>query len=769
MKLALIKHPAFFIFLIFLGIISSSYATKADPQFPIVPYPQKVVPGIGRFTFTAKTKITIPANRSFQQEASLLNELLPQKLTITAQATSSALKNTIRLLKDLSITTEEGYRIEITADQVNIYAGKSAGIFRAVESIRQLLPVELENKSFKSSTPISLPSVLIEDAPVYAWRGMHLDVARHFFSIGYLKKFIDLLALYKFNKFHLHLTDDQGWRMEIKKYPLLTEIGAWRTFNNQDSACIKKSVVNPDFALDPKHIVTKNGKTMYGGFYTQTQLKDLVSYATKRHIEIIPEIDMPGHMMAAINAYPFLTCNGENKWGELFTKPICPCSESTFTFAEDVFKEVMAIFPSKYIHIGGDEVDRSDWAKSAVCKAFMEKEGIKDLPGLQSYFINRMERFFNAHDRKLIGWDEILEGGISPTALVMYWRSWVPKAPIEAAKNGNKVIMSPGNPLYFDTPPDQNSIYNVFHFKPVPAGLTQKEAKGIIGAQANLWTENVPSENRADYMYFPRMTSLAENLWNGQYDYPRYLNNLQPQYARLDLLNVHYRLPDIKGLVEEYVFTDQALINLQKPLANSTLRYTTDGSRPSSKSTVLNGSLNINTNTLVKLAAFKSDGSLGDVYNLNFTKQALAEPISKSVQAGLQCNFYPGSYKSSTLLDAVKPTKVFVTKQVIVPDSAQAPSFGLQYLGYIAIPLEGIYSFYLTCDDGGILKIADRMVVDNDGWHAPVERSGQAALKKGLHPFKLSFVEGGGGYTLKLKYSKDGSAPVEVPDAWLKH
>src|SRR6202012_3130186 len=292
----------------------------------------------------------------------------------------------------------------------------------------------------------TLPAVSITDAPTYAWRGMHLDVWRHFFSIAYLKKFINVMSLYKMNKLHLHLTDDQGWRIEIKKYPKLTEEGAWRTFDKNDSACMKRAKDNPDFEIDPSHIIHKDGKTLYGGFYTQAQMKGIVAYAAARHIDIVPEIDMPGHMMAAINSYPFLTCNGENKFGELFSRPICPCNETTFEFAENVYSEIMEIFPSKYIHIGGDEVDRSDWAKSDACKALMQREGIKDLPALQSYFINRMEKFFNAHGRKLIGWDEIIEGGISPTAIVMYWRSWVPDAPVKAVKNGNKVIMTPGNP-----------------------------------------------------------------------------------------------------------------------------------------------------------------------------------------------------------------------------------------------------------------------------------------------------------------------------------
>ncbi len=767
MKKRLSYKVALALVVLFAGV-GQIKAQGISARFPLVPYPQTLTAGTGLFVINAQTVITTPGNK-FKPEAALLNELLHNKLSVKSGDAAST-KNAIQLVDDQTLSAEEGYRLQITPQHVVIKARDGAGAFRAIQTIRQLLPAGIENKQQALPSQLSLQALTIEDEPTYAWRGMHLDVSRHFFSVSYLKKFIDLLALYKFNKFHLHLTDDQGWRIEIKKYPKLTEEGAWRTFNNQDSVCMKRAADNPDFVIDPKHIVQKNGKTIYGGFYTQEQMKDVVAYALARHIDIIPEIDMPGHMMAAINSYPFLTCNGENSWGKVFTKPICPCNESTFEFAQNVFDEIMQIFPSKYIHIGGDEVDRTDWGKSEACKAFMQKEGIKDLAGLQAYFINRMEKYFNSKGRKLIGWDEILEGGISPTALVMYWRTWVPKAPVEAAKNGNQVVMSPGNPLYFDTPPDRNSIDNVYHFNPIPKGLTDAEAKGIIGAQANLWTEYIPSENRADYMYLPRMTALAENLWTRNNNYNSYLTRLTRQYQRLDNLHVNYRLPDFDGLVEQSVFLDNTVLSLKKPLPNTTIHYTTDGSVPTVKSPELTAPLTITKTSYIRLAAFKPNGVAGDLYNLRYTQQSLATPVAKAgVKSGLLCSYYPGEYKSATLM-AGKPAKeTFVVDSLTVPKAVIAPSFGLRYQGYFEVPQDGIYSFYLTCDDGGVLKVANRSVVDNDGWHAPIEKSGQVALKKGLQPVELNFVEGGGGYTLKLKYSVNGSPLQSVPAGWLKH
>jgi hexosaminidase len=430
----------------------------------------------------------------------------------------------------------------------------------------------------------------------------------------------------------------------------------------------------------------------------------------------------------------------------------------------------MDIFPGTYIHIGGDEVDRSLWAKSDECKALMQKEGLKNTAELQSYFINKMEKFFNARGRKMIGWDEILEGGVSKTAAIMYWRTWVPKAPVEAAKNGNPVIMTPGNPLYFDNIPDRNSLHAVYQFDPIPKGLTDAEAKNIIGAQANIWTEMIPTEARADYMYMPRMTALAEVLWTHRSDYPSYLSRLRTNFSRLDLLKVHYRLPDLPGLLLLNAFTDQDTLRIEKPLDNLTIRYTTDSSAPTIHSSVLSTPLIIRHPQFIRVAAFRANGNRGDVYSMQYQQQSLAEPAAVTPAGdGLICSQYLGSFKMTTLMPDSKPDTVLTVSSIEVPKAAEAPAFGLKYRGYLDIPQDGIYSFYYTCDDGGTLTIAGREVVDNDGNHAPLEKNGQVALKKGLQKIVLDFIEGGGGYTFKLQYSFGGSEPRDVPTSWLKH
>jgi len=780
-----LTHTAFLFLSMAFSLSANAQAdsrppVQSAPRYPVIPYPTSLTPADGEFIITPATPIVLPARLLFEKEAAELNRFFinsfgrPLKTVQAAGKSPQSGHRTglpfIEMKYDGGITAEEGYKLVITGRQVLLSARTTAGMFMAVQTIRQLLPAGAEGPALHPVSQLTLPAVTIQDAPAYAWRGMHLDVSRHFFSMAYLKKFMDVMALYKFNKFHLHLTDDQGWRIEIKKYPKLTEYGAWRTFNNQDSACMKKAVDNPDFIIDPAHLLQKDGKTLYGGFYTQAEMRALVSYAAGKHIDIIPEIDMPGHMMAAINQYPFLSCDGSSVFGKLFSTPICPCLPATFQFANDVYTEIMDIFPGTYIHIGGDEVDRSLWAKSDECKALMQKEGLKNTAELQSYFINDMEKFFNSKGRKMIGWDEVLEGGVSKTAVIMYWRTWVPKAPVEAARNGNKVIMTPGNPLYFDAAPDNNSLPAVYHFNLIPKGLTDAEAGNIIGAQANIWTEMIPSENRADYMYMPRMTALAEVLWTHHQDYDSFLRRLRSNYDRLDVLNIHYRLPDLPGLFSLNAFTGQDTLWIKSPLDSLTIRYTTDSTVPTIHSAILSTPLIIRQTQWVRVAAFRPNGSRGDIYTMQYQQQSPAPPETPArVSDGLTCSQYKGSFKWTTNMPDTKPDTVVTVQSIEVPKAAEAPAFGLKYRGYLDIPQDGIYGFYLTCDDGGTLKIAGREVINNDGNHPPFEKNGQVALKKGYQQFALDFIEGGGGYTLQLKYSVNGSEPRDLPAQWLKN
>ncbi|UAY54940.1 family 20 glycosylhydrolase [Arachidicoccus terrestris] len=740
---------------------------QLDNRYPLIPYPQSLTPASGNFLFNKDTRL-IADSKTLSVEIRDLRDLLQLPLKETGKAPAN---NYIALALDPTFDHAEGYQLDITPNSVHITAKDKAGIFRAIQTIRQLLPVTIESNRRPQALPI--PAANILDFPTYAYRGMHLDVSRHFFSMDYLKKFVDRLALYKFNKFHLHLTDDEGWRVEIKKYPKLTSEGAWRTLDAHDSACIKRAreTGDPDMYLDSSHLKLIHGKMMYGGFYTQKELKNLVAYAAARHIDIIPEIDMPGHSRTAIRLYPFLACSAGHETGKGFSVPMCPCNEATYTFAENVYKEIFDIFPYEYVHLGADEVNKESWQNSAECALTLKKEGLKGVNQLQSYFVRRMEKFFNRHGKKLIGWDEILEGGVTPTANVMYWRSWVPNAPIIAARQGNKVIMTPGNPLYFDATPDKNSLMNVYHFNPIPKGLNQQQAANILGAQANSWTEYIPTTNRLEYMEYPRMLALSEVLWTAKTDDSSFMHRLNNQFKRMDKMNIHYRLPDIEGILQNNAFLDSAILDVQPPKEDLTIHYTVNGQTPALSDPVLDHPLVIKENMTIKLAAFTQKGHKGDTYSCRYQKTTLSQAVMvKRNYTGLNVSYYAGQFKSVKDFNKATPTNKWNQPDLAVDDAkATAGAFGLRYTGLITIPESGIYTFYLTADDGAVLTIDHKTVIDNDGLHSAIEKNGQIALEKGHHFFQLDFIEGGGGYKLNLDYSGRGATtPTAVTPEMLK-
>ncbi|WP_447641808.1 MULTISPECIES: family 20 glycosylhydrolase [Chitinophagaceae] len=734
-------------------------AQQQNTELPLIPYPQEVHIGEGIFTLS-KNDLFHCKNYFSNADESFLQSL---KNKFDIKNTSKKSK-VLTYYSDASLP-QEAYDLQVFKDSIVVRANSKAGIFYANQTLEQLLYF------YGANGQLSLPTLHIQDQPKYAWRGFMLDVARHFFTMDYLKKTIDRMSFYKANKLHLHLTDDQGWRVEIKQYPLLTKIGAWRSFNNHDSLCMENAKENPDFVIDPRMIKTeKNGSKIYGGYYTQAQLKELVAYAAKKNIEIIPEIDMPGHFNAAIRAYPFLTGTSKAGWGKDFSVPINPCQENVYAFTQNVLKEIFALFPSRYIHLGADEVEKTTWSNNDACKQLMTDSNIHSVDHLQSYFVHRMQKFVEANGKKLITWDDALEGGLNSQVTVMYWRTWVKKAPAEALLNGNPLIMSPGEPLYFDAYPDKNSVFNVYHKKITTDNIDRPSQ--LLGGQANLWTEKIPSEARADYLVYPRYLALMENLWtNKQSQYNSFLSRLDKHYELLDKMGVQYRLPDLNGFLQENVFIDTTSLQVRISEKDRLyIHYTLDGNLPTTQSPTLPERLVINKNETVKIAAFTSSGHRGDIYTIHYKKVKYQSGIVPDtiLHQGLKAQYYKGFFKSTNKIKSIADSS-FTTSTVTVPSSINAPSFGLDYSGYIDIPTTGIYSFYLTCDDGGILKIGNELIVDNDGLHSAQEKSGQAALSKGLHPILLRFIEGGGGFTLKLQYSFNGSEPQDIPETWLRH
>ncbi|SHG21216.1 hexosaminidase [Salegentibacter echinorum] len=506
--------------------------TEAD--YPIIPLPKKMETANGRFLIDGETKIY--AGDKLEQEADLLAEMLSTASgkSISQKAKEDKKAHGIFLNLDEKLE-EEGYTLNVTYDKIEITGKNAKGVFYGIQSLRMLMPPQTETEAVSE---LSIPAVSIEDAPRYVYRGMHLDVGRHMFPVDFIKKYIDLLALHKMNRFHWHLTEDQGWRIEIKKYPKLTEIGSVR----------KETMVKKNF--DPY----KGDGEEYGGFYTQEEVKEVVAYAQENHIVIIPEIEMPGHARAALAAYPELGNDTgpyevATTWG-VFDQIYAP-KEETFEFLENVLLEVMELFPSEYIHIGGDEAPKTEWENSAQAQKVIKREGLENEHELQSYFIQRMEKFLNKHGRQIIGWDEILEGGLAPNATVMSWRG--SQGGIDAAKQGHDVVMTPNTHLYFDYYQSKDEgepfgiggfipVEKVYSLNPTPKELSKEEAKHILGAQGNIWTEYMKTTDHVEYMALPRMSALAEVSWTPQdkKDWEDFKSRLEVLAKRYDALGYNY-------------------------------------------------------------------------------------------------------------------------------------------------------------------------------------------------------------------------------------
>lgn len=526
-----------------------SLMTKGDTIAPIIPHPASMEIGQGTYVLTDASGFRV-VHEEVVAVAQLFSDMwaIPMGFKLPVGSGSGD----IELILDASLGAES-YHLEVTEDGVSIVAGDAAGAFYGLTSIQQMLPAEISGRGKALISTWTLPYVSIEDAPRFAYRGLHLDVGRHFFDVDFVKRYIDVMARYKLNVFHWHLTEDQGWRVEIDAFPRLTEVGAWR------SETVVEKNLNPYIGDGTPH----------GGYYTKDEIRDVIAYAAERHVTIIPEIDIPGHTGAVLAAYPELGCHEgpyevKTTWG-IQQDILCP-SEETFEFLYQVLTEVAELFPAPYIHIGADEVPKVQWEESPVAQEVMRREGLADEEALQSWFVRRIETHLNSLGKQLIGWDEILEGGLAPNATVMSWRGTI--GGIEAARMGHDVIMTPTDYMYFDFyqgDPDTEPLAmnwanriipldTVYAFEPIPSELTRDEASHILGAQGNVWTEYISTPEYVEYMAFPRTIALAEVVWS-----PRAIRNLDGFYARLALnlrhlerLGVNYRIPErIDGVDEE--------------------------------------------------------------------------------------------------------------------------------------------------------------------------------------------------------------------------
>lgn len=640
------------ILLVFITIFISSFSQNLS----IIPKPFLVQQMSQQLKFSKESSFTYDkTNADLVWLADYSKKIIKPCLTSTKANGNSPLKVKFEINKEnVPFLGTEGYQLSINETGVLISANNKAGLFYGVQTLYQLL----SNDSLGG-----LSFVKISDQPRFSWRGMHLDVSRHFFPKAFILNYIDYLAMHKLNTFHWHLVDDQGWRIEIKKYPKLTSSGGYR-------------VNHEDLAWNSRPLIKKGEKADFGGFYTQEDIKEIVAYAAKRNITIVPEIEMPAHAMSALAGYPFLSCTGENLgvapggvWP--ITHIYCAGNDSVFTFMEDVLKEVMALFPSTYIHVGGDEATKTNWEHCAKCQARMKTEGLKTVEELQSYFITRIGKFITDNNRKFIGWDEILEGGLAPSAAVMSWRG--EQGGIAAAKEKHFVVMSPGSHCYFDhyqgSPIIEplaiggyTSLKKVYSFEPVPSELSIDESAYILGAQANLWTEFIPNGKQAEYMIFPRMAALSEVLWTNKdlKDWPDFSNRMKAQYSRYQKMGVNYSKsayqPKLNTVVDATV--DALIVQISSDVDNADIRFTANGQKTSLESEKFINPIILNSSATVYASIFENGIKMSEDILLNFNKHKAFGSISelkteygKQYTAGGQFAICDGLKGSTSLTD----------------------------------------------------------------------------------------------------------------------
>ena len=592
-----------------LALVSCSKPEQQACTPQIIPQPEHLQLLEGSFRITADTPVWVDGEPEFTRTAKFLSDRFE---TVTGKplpfAEEFPLSGGIYFMQADGYPAE-GYLLRVESGRILIESSDGAGAFYALQTLLQLLPADCLSDGPVRGVDWVLPAVDIEDAPRFPYRGMHLDCCLHFFDVDFLKKYIDVMAFHKVNRFHWHLTEDQGWRLEIKKYPLLTEKGQWR----------KETVIG---SLSSG---VYDG-TPYGGYYTQEQVRELVQYAAERYVTIIPEIELPGHALAAIACYPELSCGLEDhyetatKWG-VFKQVYCP-KEETFAFLEDVFDEVIDLFPSELIHIGGDECPKASWKQCPHCQALIRREGLKDEFELQSWFIQRMEKYINAKGRQIIGWDEILQGGLAPNARVMSWLG--EEGGIKAAQQHHEVVMAPYPKYYLDywqADPDSEPLAmggptllrTMYEYNPVPDVLDAEQQKYIIGVEGCVWTEYMPTPARVEYMAWPRMCAIAESGWSRvPKDWDGFTRRLETHLGRLDRLDVGYCQAFYDPFIElrkDTEFSKVALLSVDAPDAE--IRYTLDGSAPTAASPVYTGPFVINRQQRVTAAAFRDGKQLG--------------------------------------------------------------------------------------------------------------------------------------------------------------
>ena len=610
------------LFLLILNV-AGLFAQENSIQINVIPKPKSIVINEGTFTLNSETKIYYDQNSKHIADylADILNpstgfNIIPEFWNGRIETNSIILS----LVNSSNDYGKEGYSLVVNSFNILIEASEMNGLFYGIQTVRQLFPVEIESKEIVKNIVWKISNVVVLDRPEFVWRGLNLDCCRHFMDKDFIKRYIDLLAYHKFNILHWHLTEDQAWRLEIRKYPELTKKGAFRKYDDG---------------------------TVYGGFYSQVDVKEIVEYAKSRFINVVPEIEMPGHSTAAISCYPEISCTGGpfevgTLWG-VYHDVYCAGNDTTFDFLENVINEVIDLFPFKYIHIGGDEVPKDRWENCPKCQARIKSENLKDEKELQSYFIKHMEQYINSKGKQIVGWDEILEGGLAPEATVQSWRGI--NGAIEAAKQGHDVIVSPTSNCYFDYPVDITDLEKVYLFDPIPAELTPDERKHVLGSEGCMWTEYAP-EDKIDDRLFPRMLALSEVVWTypAERDFETFRQRVQLYYDRLNMLDVNYGLETkpfeiTKNHNSAKHSVDVNVKQLQKDIDLSVGSFGGELMIERSANDLVN--FDIPVSTLVQIIMERNQKQVGKNFNYGFTfnkatrkKVNLTYPFSNKYSAG---------------------------------------------------------------------------------------------------------------------------------------
>lgn len=743
------------------------------PSISIIPEPKEVAFDEGQFEITAETQLIYKgldkgALQTIESFMKLVNQAAGFELTINDQ---TPINNYILFqIQTLEQPSPEAYEIRIEPTHVQINATTSKGLFYALQSLRQLLPIAIEEQIQIKEAKWSVPCLTIKDYPQFDYRGLNIDLARHYFPVEFIKKQLDMLALYKLNALHMHLTDDQGWRLEIKNYPKLTSIGSTR------SKTLIGHGANPPFQYDDRP---------YSGFYTQEEIKDIIAYAQQRHITIVPEIELPGHSLAALASYPQLGCTGgpyevATRWG-VFEDVVCPGKDSSYEIIENILAEVAELFPGEYIHIGGDECSKVRWRHCPHCQNRMKSYGLANENELENYFIQRVQGIVNKLGKKMAGWNEIMKDSTLSDATIILWQDDASYQ--HAVQNNNKIIKSSNNYLYFDhyqaAPQDHplaiggyTPLKDVYHYQVFADNLEEEAHQSILGLQANCWTEYMPDEDKLEFMLYPRLLAFSEVAWGNeqQKDWPEFNRKLDCHLERLEKLDVNffYEVPKPVANSESLNFIQPTTLSFKTISDKYSIRYTTDGSEPNLSSRLYTQPIPVNSSGTIKAITINEETgkhSKTEIFNLNQLEyQKATSP--KDLQQGLNCKVYKGRFKT---VKEIKNTNIDREGPVLntyIPDTIYRESFGLILSGYFKSEEKGIYEFELNSDDGSALYIGTSLVVNNDGIHGSKAEKGAIALREGMYPITLFYFQttGYSQFNLNAKFPDNTNHKLEPSD-----